>query len=501
MIRGRMVAENRDRYLAGGNRCRCESRRDREGLEGAHNGVRGDVVVVVSEARLVSNGVTNRTWETVAMKVDHRRVWKKFLIVGATIALVVGMASTPPSAYAAGKISSDDETKWVSIGMGVRTEFVAQENASANGGSYSNQFGINNARIYINGQIHKYLKFEFNTECFNCNSTFGSSQGGGANSFGGNSNIGLLDAIGKFEFNQYVNLWVGRLLVPGERGELNGPFYHAVYDGFKTPFNSADFSGNFGAGGAGLYGRDNGMVYWGQVDPGFGHLQYSAGVFTGLQSAGGRTFCTNTQGCGPNQQDSLLYAGRLTFNFLNPEKNPGYYTSGTYYGTAGDILALAVGVNHQQNGAGSFLHSADYTALITDLLFEKPLANDMGVITVNAEYKQYYANYNPLAFSDNSGNFGMFDGHSYTGYALYLIPQEVGMGRFQPYSRFTWVQPNQSTNRKETEAGVNYIISGHNARISAFWQYGDLATKGINYAPGVTGDKVNVFKVALQIQY
>jgi hypothetical protein len=298
-----------------------------------------------------------------------------------------------------------------------------------------------------------------------------------------------------------VNLWVGRLLVPGERGELNGPFYNATYDGFKTPFNSSDFSGNFGAGGAGLYGRDNGMVFWGQVDPGFGHLQYSAGVFSGLQSAGGGTFCGNAQGCGPNQQDSLLYAGRLTFNFFNPEKNPGYYTSGTYYGTAGDILALGVGANHQQNGAGSFLHSADYTAFITDLLAEKPLPNDMGVITVNAEYKQYFADYNPLAFTDGSGNFGMFNGHSYTGYALYLIPQQVGMGRFQPYARFTWVQPNQSTNRKETEAGVNYIIAGHNARISAFWQYGDLATKGINYAPGVTGNEVNVFKVALQIQY
>lgn len=439
------------------------------------------------------------------MKVDQTRGWnveKFFLAVLATVVLVAGMASMLPSAYAAGKISSDDETKWVSIGMGVRAEFVAQENASANKGSYSNNFGINDARIYINGQIHKYLKFEFNTECFNCNSTFNGGRGGDPGAFGGNSTIGLLDAIGKFEFNQYVNLWVGRLLVPGERGELNGPFYHAVYDGFKTPFNSADFSGNFGAGGAGLYGRDNGAVYWGQVDPGFGHLQYSVGVFTGLQSGGAGSIagCATAQ-CGPNQQSSLLYAGRVTYNFLNPEKNPGYYTSGTYYGTAGDILALAVGVNHQKNGAGSFLHSADYTAFVSDLLFEKPLANDMGVITVNAEYKQYFANYNSLAFTDGSGNFGMFDGHSYTGYALYLIPQVVGMGRFQPYARYTWIQPNQSTNRKETEAGVNYIISGHDARVSAFWQYGDLATKGINYAPGVTGDKVNVLKVALQIQY
>ncbi|MDE3050596.1 MAG: hypothetical protein KGJ48_11940, partial [Nitrospirota bacterium] len=124
--------------------------------------------VKVRKARQVSNGVTNRTWGTVAMKVDRKRVWETFLIAGATMALVAGMASTPPSAYAAGKISSDDETKWVSIGMGIRTSFVAQEHGSANGGSYSNNFGIDNTRIYVNGQIHQYLKFEFNTECFNC---------------------------------------------------------------------------------------------------------------------------------------------------------------------------------------------------------------------------------------------------------------------------------------------------------------------------------------------
>ena len=34
------------------------------------------------------------------------------------------------------------------------------------------------------------------------------------------------------------------------------------------------------------------------------------------------------------------------------------------------------------------------TIFVTDLLFEKPLANDRGVITFNAEYKQYFANFN-----------------------------------------------------------------------------------------------------------
>ena len=444
------------------------------------------------------------------MLVEYKKRWKKFLVAGATMALVAGMGSTLPSAYAGGKIGTDNENQWISIGMGVRTSLNALEHGSANGGSWSNTFNIDNARIYINGKIHKYVGFEFNTECFSCNGAQGG--GGGAQISTDTSNIGLLDAIGKFEFNQYVNLWVGRLLVTGARDELNGPFYAAMYESFKTPFNSADFRGTFGNGGAGRYGRDNGVTFWGQVDPGFGHLQYSVGVYTGLQSCGG---CVTTPAAtyggtpttgpgGPNQQNSVLWAGRLTYNLLNPEKNPGYYTSNTYYGTAGDILALAVGMNHQQNGAGSFAAPSDLTVFVSDLLFEKPLANDGGVITVTGEFKQYFANYNQnVAFASVPAGecFCIFDGMSYQGAALFLIPNEIGIGRFQPYARYTSVQPNNSAQRNETEGGVNYIISGHNARISFFSQYGNLASLGSNYSPTATGNNDYAVKLALQVQY
>jgi hypothetical protein len=438
------------------------------------------------------------------MLVDYKKRWKKFLVAGVTMALVAGMGSTLPSAYAGGKIGTDNENQWISIGMGVRTSLNALEHGSANGGSWSNTFNVDNARIYINGKIHKYVGFEFNTECFSCNGP----QGASAQISTDNANIGLLDAIGKFEFNQYVNLWVGRLLVTGARDELNGPFYAAMYESFKTPFNSADFRGTFGNGGAGKYGRDNGATFWGQVDPGFGHLQYSVGVYTGLQSCGGCAAVGAAPGGpgGPNQQNSVLWAGRITYNLLNPEKNPGYYTSNTYYGTAGDILAIAVGMNHQQNGAGSFAAPSDLTVFVSDLLFEKPLANDGGVLTVTGEFKQHFANYNQnVAFAANAvipGEcFCIFDGQSYQGAALFLIPNEIGIGRFQPYARYTSVQPNHSAQRNETEGGVNYIISGHNARISFFSQYGNLASLGSNYAPTATGDNNYAVKLALQIQY
>lgn len=429
------------------------------------------------------------------MKIDLTKLWRKVVIAGAVTALVAGLGSPLPSAYAGGTIKADED-KWISIGMGIRTSFNAIEGAA--GGHYSNDFKVDNARIYINGKIHKYVGFAFNTDCFNCN------VGGGGTQFAGNSNIGLLDAIGQFEFNERVNLWVGRTLVPSERGELNGPFYHATFDGFRTPFNPADFSGNFpsgpngAAGGqAGLYGRDNGAVFFGKFHPFGTHLMYVASVFTGARG-------------GPNPTGSLLYAGRLQWNLLNDEVNPGYYTSGTYYGTAGDILAIAGNVMHQKDGAGNPVNNAvsDFTGLSVDLLFEKVLPNDLGVFTFNGEFKRYFANYGTQAFDAGAGAFGncfcIFNGHSWTVYALYLIPKEIGIGRFQPYFRFTSVDPLYANLRQEWETGVNYVIAGHNARVSAYYRYGDFngSPGGFSFiAPEQAVQKVDSFHVALQLQY
>ena len=420
------------------------------------------------------------------MKIDLKRRWKICVVTGAAMALVAGMASTVPSAYAGGTIKVDDD-KFISIGMGTRMSFNSLEDGSASGSQWSNSFAIDNARIYINGGIHKYVKFAFNTECFSCNNTVAAATGG-------SGTVGLLDAIGQFEFTETVNFWIGRTLVPTERGELNGPFYHAVFDGFRTPFNPADFSAGFGAGGAGKYGRDNGAVFFGKVHPGGTHLQYVLSVFQGLRSAAG------TPVVGPNERDSLKYAGRLTWNLLNDESNPGYYTSGTYYGTAGDILALAVGGEYQNAGAGSNLNKSAFGSFVGDVLFEKVLPNN-GVFTANAEYKRYWAQ--NLAASGDPGCFCVFSGTSVTAYALYLFPQEVGIGRFQPYGRYTFVNSVHTSALDEFEFGTNYVISGHNARISAFWRTGSLAPTGGPATVGAIlgGRHQDSVHLALQLQY
>ncbi|MCP9463483.1 MAG: hypothetical protein NNA25_01645, partial [Nitrospira sp.] len=169
------------------------------------------------------------------------------------MALVAGTMSTPPAANAAGVIKADDD-KWISIGMGLRTSFNAVEGASP-GGHYSNEFTVDNARILINGKVHKYIGFEVTTECFNCNvgsnrynsGAFPNFQAGstGTGVFGGNSSIGLLDAIGKIEINEHLNLWVGRMLLPTDRNTLNNAFHKASFSGLRGPGTPAVFSRNF----------------------------------------------------------------------------------------------------------------------------------------------------------------------------------------------------------------------------------------------------------------
>ncbi|MEA2624625.1 MAG: hypothetical protein QOD06_670 [Candidatus Binatota bacterium] len=374
----------------------------------------------------------------------------------------------------AGPTFKIDDTKWAKLGVGARGSFAAREDgAGTNGDEWSKDFNLDNARIYLSGQIHQYVKLEVNTECVFCGD-------------GDLQEFVVLDAIGKLEFTPYFNIWGGRLLVPSDRAEMDGPFYANVYEGFKTPFYPSDFSVQFGSGGAGVYGRDHGVNLWGNAGP-EGRLKYVFGAFNGLRGLS-------------NPDDNPLFGVRLAYQFLGIEDNPAYYTSSTYYGGGGDVLTVGYALQYQADGSGSALHPGDFLGTSVDVLFEKPLG-DAGAVTVEGEYKYFDSDYDLAAFSDEGGCFCMFDGDAFTATALYLLPAKVGIGKFQPYVRYTDIEPDHSSSRDEFESGVNYVIDGHNARLSLYFQHGDLATKSlVNFAPDVTGDDVSAVKIAIQLQ-
>ncbi len=381
----------------------------------------------------------------------------KHLGMGARMTGLIVAQLVANSALAGAKIEFD-ETKWLSIGVGVRASYSSIEDAAPSGDSRSKDFNLDSARIYLNGQIHKNIKFELNTECVFC----------------GNSDLedyDVLDAIAKFEFGPTFNVWAGRMLVPSDRAEMSGPFFANTYDFNKTPFYPSDQSVTHNDGGAGVYGRDDGITVWGALGS-KGKFTYALGVFEGLEGIS-------------NEDDNFLYGARLSYNFLNVEKNPGYYTSSTYYGNESDIFTVGLAMQYQEDGTGTAVDPGDFKGYSIDALYETVLENE-GVVTVEAEYKNFDTD-------SKAGGIGLFEGDAWTATALYLIPIEVGIGKFQPYVRFTDISPDAGADSDELDIGFNYIIDGHNARISVMYQTGDIASSG--------GKDLDTFKVGLQYQY
>lgn len=397
----------------------------------------------------------------------------------AQVGILLVMTSLVGAVQAGVRIDVDD-TKWLTIGAGIRGSLVGIEDQSPGGDDWSKSARLDNASLFVNGQINPHLKLAVNMWCVFC---------GNSGAGGGTEEFIVLDAIVKFELSPHLNFWAGRLLVPADRAEMSGAFYSNTYDFNKTPFYAADFSVDFGEGGAGVYGRDQGVVVWGTL-PQVNRLQYALGIFNGFES---------TSSGGPDQHDNFLYAMRLAYSFLETEQNPGYLTSSTYYGAAGDIFTIGLAVQNEKDGVGSMSNPGDFLGLNVDVLFEKVLEGNQ-VLTIEGEYKTFNADYDVAAFAD-ADCFCMFDGDAWTATALYLFSEKVGIGRLQPYVRYTKNKPDESPSREEKELGLNYIIDGHNAKVALFAQRGDIATKGLNFSPTASGKEVTAIKLGVQVQF
>jgi hypothetical protein len=309
------------------------------------------------------------------------------------------------------------------IGVGLRTEFVfdPDEPEPNDAPVYAVNYDL---RPYISGQVNRYIKFEGNLDSESTN------------------NIRVLDAVLKFEFNDYANIWVGHFLPPSDRANLSGPYYRNSWSGTDgVNAYPAEFAG-----------RDDGLAYWGQYAGGV--VKWQLGFFN---MGGGGT---------PDPR----FAARVTVNLFDPE--PGYYNSSTYYGTK-DILAFGAAIQHEPAPQGANDDAAN-TMWNLDALWEK---NFSGVGTLDVE-----------------GAFYGFNGHDQgTSFFLlgsFLFPEKVGIGQFQPVlqlQRAQWGEGEQfvstvpplpagsNASLLSIDAGLQYIINGHNARLAATLRYNSLS--------------------------
>jgi len=339
--------------------------------------------------------------------VLNRRVPGKFLShLGATVSLSAALlAGLAPRAFA------QDAVPAVSVGAGVRTSFVHN---SPQGGSDTDNFFLDNMRLYVSGTAAPKIKFMFNTDYTSTT-----------------NDLNVLDAAGQFELSPAFNVWVGRFLPPSDRANLYGPFYahhwgvytDGVQDGYPFIYQ----------------GRDTGAVYWGQ----FGKVKVSGGVFDGASL---------------NGENRLLTAARVQVDFWDPEG--GYYLNGTYYG---DKNLLAVGLAAQEKGSGK-------TAVSADFLLERKVGTNGAAFSVESEWARYDH------LGGYSNRYGVDQGAYILG--SYLLPKTPSVtGQFEVLAKYAFAQFRQGItsldvnfDQKTTEINFNYVIRQFNARVMAFFK-------------------------------
>ena len=206
----------------------------------------------------------------------------------------------------------------VTLGAGLRTSYA---HSDGDVGSSTDQFMVNDARLYINGPVTDHIKFMFNTDYDSAT-----------------DHMAVLDAVARFEFSRKFNVWAGRFLEPSDRANLYGPFYAHNWEVYQDGVQNGQPS---------VYqGRDNGVAYWGD----FGKktkVKVSGGVFDGSSA---------------DKNPDVIAAARVQIDFWDAED--GYYLNGTYYG---DKNLLAIG--------GSTQVQSGKTANTFDFLLERKLPN------------------------------------------------------------------------------------------------------------------------------
>jgi hypothetical protein len=371
--------------------------------------------------------------------------WRSSAFLLSGLAFVAGVETA-----AAGEKFTFGPNDWISVGAGLRASYTHNDDAAP--GQEENDYTLDSARIYVNGQWGKIIGFTYNTEI-------------DKDSHGDVDRLRTLDALVRLEFSDAFNIYGGRMLMPSDRANLDGPYYLGTWE---YPLVSVyNYPAIFA-------GRDNGAAAWGYIAD--KRLYYAVGVSEGCIDQG--SSCYNPSA------DKPMISARFTYNFWDRES--GYYTSSDYYGQK-EILAIGGAVQYQSDAVTNGAKTADYTAFNLDFLMQKKVFGG-DVFTLEGAY--YHSDTEGILTTNPTG---VVDGDGFFILTSYLINYKVGIGKFQPVFRYQEYdfQSALLADYSEWSAGTNYIIKGHDLRMSAI--YSETDTDGAK-----TVDK---FIAGVQLQF
>jgi len=319
----------------------------------------------------------------------------------------------------------------------------------------STAFHLDSGRFMFGASFNKYIKATVSTE-----------RDGGFNH--------TLDCFAQFEFMPEFNIWAGRLVSPSDRANMAGPYYSM--GGGYWPYVASRYGGYGGI----FTARDDGGVVWGTVAD--GRLGYSIGAFKGYTLGVGSLTKEQAKDAGIKTKDgSLMYSGRLQYDFW--DRSPGYYNIANFLGEK-DILSVGAAFRYQDKGVLTTTGRGDYTGVNLDFLMEKRFQG-LGAVALEAAWYDY----------DTDDVVMSEQGRAYSTGLSFIFAQKLVWGRLQPFTHWQRFDADSHTDIKQLDLGVNYIIDGYNAQLSATYTNTKVSS------PGVASTDNDKFVVALQLQF
>ncbi len=283
-------------------------------------------------------------------------------------------------------------------------------------GHTSQNLMLRRTRFIVGGQVAKNVFFFYQTE----NSRLGGAIGTGTKVI--STGFQTIDAVAEWRYSKPINLWVGLIYLPTSREALKSSASEFMID-----VNSYAYTATTALQGTG--GRDTGAMLRGYFMS--DHLEYRAGLFSGLRQTGAR--------------NPYRGIGRLQYNFLDTEvyNLPSY--AGNNFGTK---KILAVGAAYDKQGS--------YKGPTADLFADIPTGFGSSVTTVTV---MRLDGGKLVATALPKSNIFVVDSGIYF--------KGVKLGPWARFEKRDFASPNSSKNEKRGLVGINWYPYLNNFNVKA----------------------------------
>jgi len=285
---------------------------------------------------------------------------------------------------------------------------------------------IRRIRLMFGGQVAKNVTFFIETDSAN----LGKTLSGGKNI---TPQMIIQDAYGEVKMHDGLLLDFGLMFVPFSRNYLQSA-------GTLLPIDYGAYTYTTSAATQSSTGRDTGVQARGFFLD--NHLEYRVGAFQGARQTG--------------SHNSFRYAGRVQYQFLEPEAT-GFFYTGTYLGKK-KVASVAAAFDTQ----------GEYNAYDTDAFFDYPIGP--GALTAQAGYNRI----------DGDTMFTTLPKQNVVLLELGYLIRDI---KLTPVLQFTKrdVVDTRSGDERRWSLGVNYWWAAHNANVkAAYGRIDPLETKRQN---------------------